>query len=247
MHTVKGSSVVNEIKAGVFPEFPCFLYDPVSVGNWISGSSAFSKVTELHCAQKCWRSPHSSTWQYLLSNYHLLAIILRTLGHIREQQRILILNREGRQQISRLPSMPEGGKELKQGQGDWNCQADSSETCTINRMQSRSSRLEIVGILGSCAGDNHINPWGECIPGKGYIWSWRASLVNWTKYNMAKWLKRPVQRKRSRRWGQGGNRKPDYTEPEAYLKDIIFLRKWFSPEGDCFTMLCWLPLHKKVD
>ena len=27
----------------VFPEFSCFLYDPVNVGNLISGSSAFSK------------------------------------------------------------------------------------------------------------------------------------------------------------------------------------------------------------
>ena len=41
IHTVKGSSVVNE--ADVFPEFSCFFYDPADVGNLISGSSAFSK------------------------------------------------------------------------------------------------------------------------------------------------------------------------------------------------------------
>ena len=38
---VKGFSVVNE--ADVFLEFSCFFYDPVDVGNLISGSSAFSK------------------------------------------------------------------------------------------------------------------------------------------------------------------------------------------------------------
>ena len=41
--TVKGFSVVNEAEVDVFLECPCFLYDPVDVGNWISGSSAFSK------------------------------------------------------------------------------------------------------------------------------------------------------------------------------------------------------------
>ena len=41
IHTVKGFSIVNE--ADIFLEFPCFFYDPVDVGNLISGSSAFSK------------------------------------------------------------------------------------------------------------------------------------------------------------------------------------------------------------
>ena len=43
IHTVKGFRIVNEEAADVFLEFPCFLYDPVNVGNLISGSSAFSK------------------------------------------------------------------------------------------------------------------------------------------------------------------------------------------------------------
>ena len=41
--TVKGISIVNEAEVDVFLEFSCFLYDPVDVGNLISGSSAFSK------------------------------------------------------------------------------------------------------------------------------------------------------------------------------------------------------------
>ena len=47
IHTVKGFSVVNEAEVDVFLEFPCFLYDPVDIGNLISGSSVFSK-SSLH-------------------------------------------------------------------------------------------------------------------------------------------------------------------------------------------------------
>ena len=39
----KGFSVVNEAKVDIFLEFSCFLYEPINVGNLISGSSAFSK------------------------------------------------------------------------------------------------------------------------------------------------------------------------------------------------------------
>ena len=43
IHTVKGFSIVSEAKLDVFLELSCFLYDPMDVGNLISGSSAFSK------------------------------------------------------------------------------------------------------------------------------------------------------------------------------------------------------------
>ena len=43
IHTVKGSSVVNEAKVDVFLEFSCFFYHPADVGNLISGPSVFSK------------------------------------------------------------------------------------------------------------------------------------------------------------------------------------------------------------
>ena len=42
IHTVKGFNVVNET-VDVFLEFSCFFFDPMGVGNLISGSSAFSK------------------------------------------------------------------------------------------------------------------------------------------------------------------------------------------------------------
>ena len=41
IHAVKGFSIVSE--ADVFLELSCFFYDPLDVGNLISGSSAFSK------------------------------------------------------------------------------------------------------------------------------------------------------------------------------------------------------------
>ena len=42
IHTVKGFSIVSEAEVDVFLDFSCFFYDPVDVGNLISGSSAFS-------------------------------------------------------------------------------------------------------------------------------------------------------------------------------------------------------------
>ena len=43
IHTVKGFGVVNEAEAIFFFLISLLFYDPVDVGNLISGSSAFSK------------------------------------------------------------------------------------------------------------------------------------------------------------------------------------------------------------
>ena len=43
IHVVKSFSAVNEAEIDVFQELSCFFYDPMDVGNLISGSSAFSK------------------------------------------------------------------------------------------------------------------------------------------------------------------------------------------------------------
>ena len=43
IHTVKGFSVVNEAEVDVSLKLSCFFYDPMDVGNFISGSSPFSK------------------------------------------------------------------------------------------------------------------------------------------------------------------------------------------------------------
>ena len=53
IHTVKGFNVVNEAEVDVFLEFPCFLYDPVNIGNFISGSSNFCK-------------PRFNIWKFLI-------------------------------------------------------------------------------------------------------------------------------------------------------------------------------------
>ena len=45
IHTVKGFGVVNKAEIYVLLELSSFLYDPVDIGNLISGSSAFSKST----------------------------------------------------------------------------------------------------------------------------------------------------------------------------------------------------------
>ena len=43
IHTVKGFSVFSETEVDILLEFPSFFYDPMDVGNLISGFSAFSK------------------------------------------------------------------------------------------------------------------------------------------------------------------------------------------------------------
>ena len=48
IHVVKGFSVVDKTKINVFQKFPCFLYNPANVGNWISSSSSFSKIQVGH-------------------------------------------------------------------------------------------------------------------------------------------------------------------------------------------------------
>ena len=51
IHTVKGFVIVNKAEVDVLLELSCFFYNPVDVGNLISGSSAFSK-------------PSSNTWKF---------------------------------------------------------------------------------------------------------------------------------------------------------------------------------------
>ena len=43
IHIVKGFGVVNKAELDVFLEPSCFLYDPMDIGNLISGSSGFYK------------------------------------------------------------------------------------------------------------------------------------------------------------------------------------------------------------
>ena len=45
IHTIKCFSIVSEAEVDDFLEFSFFFYDPINVGNLISGSSAFSKTS----------------------------------------------------------------------------------------------------------------------------------------------------------------------------------------------------------
>ena len=49
IHIVKGFGVVNKAKVDVFLQLSCFFYDPVDVGNLISGFSAFSQSSLYIC------------------------------------------------------------------------------------------------------------------------------------------------------------------------------------------------------
>ena len=65
IHTVKGFSVIGEAEVDdVFLEFSCFFYDPMDVGNLISGSSAFLSPGWTSGSSRfmyCW----SLTWRIL--------------------------------------------------------------------------------------------------------------------------------------------------------------------------------------
>ena len=43
IHTVKAFDVVNKAELDAFLDFSCFFYDPMDIGNLISGSSTFFK------------------------------------------------------------------------------------------------------------------------------------------------------------------------------------------------------------
>ena len=45
IHTVKGFDIVNKAEVDVLLALSCFFDDPADVGNLISGSSAFSKLS----------------------------------------------------------------------------------------------------------------------------------------------------------------------------------------------------------
>ena len=45
IHTVKNFGIVNKTERDVFLKLSCFFDDPTDVGNLISGSSAFSKIS----------------------------------------------------------------------------------------------------------------------------------------------------------------------------------------------------------
>ena len=45
IHTVKSFGIVNKAEIHVFLELSCFFYDPMDIGNVISGSSVFSKTS----------------------------------------------------------------------------------------------------------------------------------------------------------------------------------------------------------
>ena len=45
IHTVKGFGIVNKAEIDVFLELSCFFDDQADVGNLISSSSAFSKIS----------------------------------------------------------------------------------------------------------------------------------------------------------------------------------------------------------
>ena len=53
IHMVKGFSVVNEAEVDVFLEFPCFYYNPMDIGNLVSGSLLLLLLSRFSHVQLC--------------------------------------------------------------------------------------------------------------------------------------------------------------------------------------------------
>ena len=63
IHTVNGFGIVNKAEIDVFLELSCLLDNPTDVGNWISGSSAFSKSSLVHVLLK----PHLENFEHYIA------------------------------------------------------------------------------------------------------------------------------------------------------------------------------------
>ena len=78
IHTVKGFTVISEAEVDIFLEFSCFFYDPIDVGNLISGSSTFPNPAWTSGSSwftHCWSLAlvvSNSLWSYGLSPTRLL-------------------------------------------------------------------------------------------------------------------------------------------------------------------------------
>ena len=66
IYTVEGFGIVNKAEVDVFLELFCFFYDPMDVGNLISGSSVFSE-------------PILHIWKF--SAHELLTLTLKDFEH----------------------------------------------------------------------------------------------------------------------------------------------------------------------
>jgi len=64
VHTVKIFGIVNKAEVDVFLELSCFFYDATDVGNFISGSSAFSKSS-----MNIWKFTVHILWKSSLENF----------------------------------------------------------------------------------------------------------------------------------------------------------------------------------
>ena len=77
IHTVKGFGIVNKAEVDVFLELFCFFDGPADVGNLISGSSAFSKLS-----LNIWKftvhellKPHLENFEHTLLACEMSAIV----------------------------------------------------------------------------------------------------------------------------------------------------------------------------
>ena len=93
IHTVKGFGIVNRAEIDAFLELSCFFFDPVDVGNSISGSCAFSKTSlniwkfSVHVLLK----PGLKNFERYFTNASSVSGVYNILGSISSQQKFEVM------------------------------------------------------------------------------------------------------------------------------------------------------------
>ena len=84
IHTVKGFGRVNQAKVDVFLELSCFFDDPADVGNFISGSSAFSK-----CSLNIWKfmvhvvlKPGLEYFEHYFASHYWISLVAQMIKRL---------------------------------------------------------------------------------------------------------------------------------------------------------------------
>ena len=78
-YTVKGFCVVSEAEVDVFLEFSCFFYDPMDVGNLISGSSALFKLYAEYIMQNARLDEAQAGIKVARRNINKLNMVMKSL------------------------------------------------------------------------------------------------------------------------------------------------------------------------
>ena len=170
IHTVKGFGVINKAEGNISLEFSWFYYDPMDVGNLISGSSAFSNPAGtfgISQFTRCW----SLAWG-------ILSITLLACGGFPGglQGKASACNEGDPALIQDLGSIPGSGRSLGEGNGN-----PLQYSCLKNPM-NRGDECSCA-VLWTFFGITFLWDWNENWP-FAFLWPLLSFFANLLAYWM---------------------------------------------------------------